>query len=101
MLKKDMLELCLLELVGRQDCYGYAILDRLHAVFPSIQESVIYAHLRGLSKEGCIEVYLGGTSGGPARKYYRLTESGRTRRGELLCQWRELREAMDSLIGTE
>ena len=51
MLKKDLLELCLLSLMAQGDQYGYELLRRLHAVFPDVQESAIYAILRGLCRE--------------------------------------------------
>lgn len=97
MLKKDLLELCLLHLLAQGDQYGYELLRRLHTVFPDVQESAIYAILRGLCREGYTERYQGETSGGPARKYYRLTEAGRVRRAALLEVWRKTRDALAAL----
>jgi len=97
MLKKDVLELCLLHLMAQGDQYGYELLRRLHEVFPDTQESAIYALLRGLCREGCTERYQGGTSGGPARKYYRLTDAGRSRLDTLLKLWRGTRDALSAL----
>ena len=97
MLKKDLLELCLLSLMARGDQYGYELLRRLHAVFPDVQESAIYAILRQLCRENCTERYQGETSGGPARKYYRLTEEGRARLAALLETWRGTRDALAAL----
>ena len=39
MLKKDLIELCLLHLLAQGDRYGYDLLKKLHAVFPDTQES--------------------------------------------------------------
>ena len=110
MLKRDLLELCLLHLMAGGDQYGYELLRRLHAVFPDVQESAIYAILRQLCREGHTERYQGEASGGPARKYYRLTEAGRAprpdryggipgraRRAALLEAWRETRDALTAL----
>ena len=97
MLKKDLVELCLLHLLSQGDQYGYDLLRRLHAAFPDTQESAVYAILRGLGKEGCSEQYMGETSDGPARKYYRLTPQGVSRYGELLQQWRALKAALTEL----
>lgn len=97
MLKRDLLELCLLHLMAQGDQYGYELLRRLHAVFPDVQESAIYAILRGLCREGATERYQGETSGGPARKYYRLTEPGRERYASLLELWRGTRDALTAL----
>ena len=92
MLKKDLIELCLLHLLSTGDRYGYEVLSRLHAAFPDTQESAIYALLRGLGQQ-----YQGETSGGPARKYYRLTDAGRERYAALLTQWRSMCAALKEL----
>ena len=94
MLKKDLLELCLLQLLAGGDKYGYEVLTPLRAAFPDTQESAIYAILRQLCREGATERYQGETSGGPTRKYYRLTGAGRERLGALLRQWDALRRAL-------
>ena len=97
MLKKDLLELCLLHLMVQGDQYGYELLRRLHGVFPDVQESAIYAILRGLCREGATERYEGETSGGPTRKYYRITEAGEARCASLLETWRTTRDALTAL----
>ena len=97
MLKKDTIELCLLSLLAGEDLYGYEILRRIHENFPDTQESAIYALLRGLCREGSTEQYQGETSGGPARKYYRITTEGEKKRSELLERWRHLRDALAAL----
>ena len=97
MLKKDLVELCLLHLLSQRDQYGYDLLRRLHAAFPDTQESAVYAILRGLGREGFLEQYMGATSDGPARKYYRLTDRGTDRYGELLKLWRALKAALAEL----
>ena len=97
MLKKDLLELCLLSLMAQGDQYGYELLRRLHAVFPDVQESAIYAILRGLCREGYTERYQGETSGGPARKYYRLTPAGAAKHAQLLEAWRSLKATLEAL----
>ena len=98
MLKKDLIELCLLHLISQGDRYGYDLLRRLHTAFPDTQESAVYALLRGLCKEACSEQYMGETSDGPTRKYYRLTDHGMGRYGILLKQWRALRDALAELL---
>lgn len=97
MLKKDLIELCLLHLLSTGDRYGYEVLSRLHDAFPDTQESAVYALLRGLGRDGCTESYQGEVSGGPTRKYYKLTEGGRTRYVTLLTQWRTLCTALKEM----
>lgn len=97
MLKKELIELCLLHLLTQGDQYGYELLRRLHDAFPDTQESAIYALLRGLCRDGCSQQYTGAVSEGPARKYYRLTDAGLARYGARLKQWRAMREALSKL----
>jgi len=96
-LKKDLIELCLLHLMSTGDRYGYEVLSRLHDAFPDTQESAIYAILRVLGKSGYTDQYQGEVSGGPARKYYRLTGAGRERYAALLGQWRSMCAALREL----
>lgn len=97
MLKKDLIELCLLHLLSQGDKYGYEILSRLHEAFPDTQESAVYALLRKLCKDGFSESYQGQRSEGPPRKYYRLTPEGDQKRLELLAEWRSMRSAITAL----
>jgi PadR family transcriptional regulator PadR len=96
-LKKDLMELCLLRLLAERDAYGYEFLHRIHQAFPGTQESAIYALLRQLCREGYTRQYEGDASGGPTRKYYRITEAGREELARLLAEWSRLRDALDAL----
>ncbi len=96
MLKKDLLALCLLQLLAGGDKYGYEVLTPLRAAFPDTQESAIYALLRGLGREKYTEWYMAPGGGGPDRKYYRLTPAGRDRLEELKGDWRNMRDAIAS-----
>lgn len=97
MLKKEVMALCLLQLLTQADRYGYELLGQLRAGFPDTQESAIYALLRGLCQEGYTQQYQGETSGGPVRKYYRITPTGQEKYAQLLAQWRLLRDTVAEL----
>ena len=94
MLKKDLLELCLLQLLSGGEKYGYEVLTPLRAAFPDTQESAIYALLRGLGKEGFTEWYMAPGGGGPDRKYYKLTPAGQARLELLRADGRHMRDAI-------
>ncbi len=100
MLKKELIELCLLHLLAQRDWYGYEMLSRIYEAFPDTAESAVYALLRGLKNGGFAETYQGQTSAGPVRKYYRITDAGKERHQALLCQWRQLAAAIHQ-IGVE
>ena len=97
MLKKDLLELCLLQLLRGEDRYGYELLRLLHSAFPDTQESAVYALLRGLCREGSTEQYRRESPEGPDRKYYRITPRGQDKHAALLEDWRALTGALTAL----
>ena len=94
MLKKDLIELCLLYLLSAEDLYGYELLRRIHESFPDTRESAVYALIRNLSQEGYTIQYEGKTSDGPTRKYYHITDAGAEKMNCLLCEWVRLRDAL-------
>lgn len=74
--KKGVLELCVLSLLHQRDCYGYEISDVLSRHI-DIADGTVYPILRKLKADGLLSTYLQEESGGPPRKYYKLTELGR------------------------
>ena len=74
--KKGVLELCVLALLRQRDCYGYEISEILSRRV-DIADGTVYPILRKLRADGLLTTYLQEESGGPPRKYYKLTELGR------------------------
>ena len=74
--KKGVLELCVLALLHKRDCYGYEISEFLSQHI-EIAGGTVYPILRKLKADGLLTGYLQEESGGPPRKYYQLTELGR------------------------
>lgn len=74
--KKGVLELCVLSLLAKRDWYGYEISDTLSKKI-DIADGTVYPILRKLKSDGLVVTYLSEESGGPPRKYYSLTETGR------------------------
>ena len=73
--KKDVLGLCVLSLLRKQDRYGYEISDYLSKHI-DIADGTVYPLLRKLKADGLVTTYLQEESGGPPRKYYKLTQLG-------------------------
>ncbi|NLM60525.1 MAG: PadR family transcriptional regulator [Clostridiales bacterium] len=74
--KKGVLELCVLSLLKKHDCYGYEISEYL-STHIDIADGTVYPILRKLKSEGILTTYMQEESGGPPRKYYSLTKLGR------------------------
>ena len=75
--KKGVLELCVLALLKKHDCYGYEISEYLSNHI-DIADGTVYPILRKLKSDGVLTTYLQEESGGPPRKYYSLTDLGRS-----------------------
>lgn len=73
--KKGVFELCVLSLLKKRDCYGYDVSESLSRHM-DISDGTVYPILRKLKADGLVTTYLSEESGGPPRKYYRLTELG-------------------------
>ena len=73
--KKGVLELCVLALLKRHDRYGYEISEFLSKHI-DISDGTVYPILRKLKSDGLLTTYLQEESGGPPRKYYKLTQTG-------------------------
>ncbi|WP_210467865.1 PadR family transcriptional regulator [Sporosarcina sp. 6E9] len=95
--KKGVLNLCVLVLLDKQDRYGYELVQKISNQI-SISEGSVYPLLRRLTKEGYFTTYLQESSEGPPRKYYKLTDTGRTYLHEQLVDWRNFTEGVNTLI---
>ncbi|HHW47362.1 MAG TPA: PadR family transcriptional regulator [Clostridiaceae bacterium] len=74
--KKGVLELCVLALLKKRDCYGYEVSEYLSNHI-DIADGTVYPILRKLKSEGLVTTYMQEESGGPPRKYYSITKLGR------------------------
>ncbi|HEY4553083.1 MAG TPA: PadR family transcriptional regulator [Bacillaceae bacterium] len=95
--KKGVLELCVLALLDKQDRYGYELVQKISDQI-AISEGSVYPLLRRLTKEGYFTTYLQESTEGPSRKYYKLTENGRTYLHELLNEWKEFTDGVNQLL---
>ena len=84
--KKGVIELCVLAMLARKDCYGYEISDTLAGKI-DISDGTVYPILRKLKSDGLVTTYLQEESGGPPRKYYTLTETGAARYQQDKAEW--------------
>jgi len=85
-LKKGVLEMLVLALLGKGESYAYEIANQL-ADLIGMGEGTIYPLMRRLQNDGLVATYLQESDTGPSRKYYRLTQPGRAALAAQRAQW--------------
>ena len=98
---KKILSLLLLRLVGEHDDYGYALVVRLrNAGFTELTEGSVYPALTRLESAGLLAAHLVPSTSGPARKYYVLTDAGRSEAARAQGAWSTLSHNVDQILKT-
>jgi len=96
-LKKGTLELCVLALLSRADMYGFELVGAISAQI-QISEGTIYPLMKRIKDEGYVTTYLQESPEGPPRKYYSITQSGRTTLTTMAEEWRNLSAGVNKIL---
>jgi PadR family transcriptional regulator PadR len=97
-LRKGVLELCILNVIGRRRVYGYDIVRQLRDIDALVvREGTIYPILSRLKRDGLVRTSLEESPEGPARKYYELTRRGGQLLTEMNSYWDVLSRGMSVL----
>ena len=98
-LRKGTLEGCILKIISREAAYGYAIAVTLReSGFDDLTEGTLYPLLLRLERKGLIAAEYRTGSGGPSRKYYRLTPDGVQYLSEFAAAWQEASAAVNRIL---
>ena len=98
-LLKGVLDMAVLAVLCTEDGYGYDVVRRLRtAGLSEIAEASVYGTLRRLFADGALTSYVVPSEEGPHRKYYGLTDAGRTQLGTLASTWAEFSGVINSLV---
>ena len=97
-LRKGVLELCILNIIGHRRIYGYDIVRHLRDIDALVvREGTIYPILSRLKRDGLARTSLEESPEGPARKYYELTRRGQQLLDEMNSYWDVLSRGMSGL----
>lgn len=98
-LMRGTLEGCILQILSEEVTYGYEIVAKLTEYgFTDVKEGTIYPLLVRLEKKKYIESEFRPSPLGPSRKYYILTEDGRTYLEEFIECWNQVSDAMNHIF---
>jgi len=94
-MRKGVLEFCILSIIKEKEAYTSDILETLKDAKLLVVEGTVYPLLTRLKNDGLLSYRWEESTSGPPRKYYGLTELGKTFLNELNGNWTELSDAVN------
>ncbi|KRM56263.1 PadR family transcriptional regulator [Secundilactobacillus malefermentans] len=98
-ISSELLDGCVLAILEDEDYYGYTLTQRVQQAV-TVSESTMYPVLRRLKKNGLLTTY-DEPFQGRNRRYYQITQEGRTHLATVRDEWQEFREGIESMLGDE
>lgn len=96
---RGILEVTVLALLDDRESYGYELAQALElSGIGPIKGGTLYPVLLRLQRADLIAAAWREGDGGPARKYYRLTDAGRRELRETTAAWRDFTARVDGLL---
>jgi PadR family transcriptional regulator PadR len=87
-LLKGILEGCVLEIISREETYGYEIVKKLNSLgFEDIVEGTVYTILLRLEKNRLVDIQRKPSEIGPQRKFYSLNAAGQKELALFWSKW--------------
>jgi PadR family transcriptional regulator, regulatory protein PadR len=96
-MRKGTLELCILAIVNKKDCYASDIINTLKEKNLIVVEGTLYPLLTRQKNAGLLSYRWEESTQGPPRKYYALTDQGKQFLTELDSSWKELVSVVHSI----
>ncbi len=97
-MRKGVLELCILSIIGEKDAYASDIIEKLKEAKLIIVEGTLYPLLTRLKNDGMTTYRWEESKSGPPRKYFQITDIGKAVLNELKVGWQELSVAVEKII---
>jgi PadR family transcriptional regulator PadR len=94
-MRKGILEYCILSVLSRNSCYASDIIKELKEAEVIVVEGTLYPLLTRQKNAGLLSYRWEESQQGPPRKYYELTEQGRSYLADLDKSWQELVESVN------
>ncbi|MEU6676250.1 PadR family transcriptional regulator [Streptomyces sp. NPDC046925] len=95
---KGTLEGCVLEIIDREETYGYAITRQLNELgFGDVIEGTVYTILLRLERNKLVQVTKRPSGVGPPRKFYALNDAGREELATFWAKWQYVSSRIDKL----
>lgn len=93
-MRKGILELCVLSIISKEEAYPSDIIKKLKEFKLIVVEGTLYPLLNRLKNAGLLTYTWKESNAGPPRKYYIITNEGKTFLVGLIDTWEELNHAI-------
>src|SRR2546430_135123 len=101
-LLRGTLDAAVLAVVAEHDGYGYDVLRRLRAAgLDEVGDASVYGTLRRLHRGGSLTTYVLPSDEAPPRRYYGITDRGRSALAEARATWADFSRTLDVLLGID
>ncbi|MCU0437970.1 MAG: PadR family transcriptional regulator [Raineya sp.] len=97
-MRKGILEFCILGIIARGEIYSSDILEELTSAKIMVVDGTLYPLLTRLKNAGLVEYRWVESDSGPPRKYFTITETGKTFLEQLQLTWDELVSSTQQII---
>jgi PadR family transcriptional regulator PadR len=96
-MRKGILEFCILSILNTHEAYPSEILEQLKQAKLIVVEGTLYPLLTRLKNIELLTYRWEESTSGPPRKYYSITEHGKSTLEALQITWNELQHAVETL----
>ena len=96
-MRKGVLEYCILCILSNKEAYASSILEELKAVGMLVVEGTLYPLLIRQKNQGLLSYRWEESPQGPPRKYYVITDKGRTQLADMDAAWQEMVQSIQTL----
>uniref|UniRef100_UPI0039A5E404 PadR family transcriptional regulator n=1 Tax=Ornithobacterium rhinotracheale TaxID=28251 RepID=UPI0039A5E404 len=97
-MRKGILELCILSIIKRGDCYSSDIIEELKNAQMLVVEGTLYPLLTRLKNARMLSYRWEESTSGPPRKYFDITPEGEKFLNELIDSWYNLTQTVSHII---
>jgi len=96
-MRKGVLEYCILCILSKKEAYASSIIEELKAANMIVVEGTLYPLLIRQKNQGLLSYRWEESTQGPPRKYYEITEKGRSQLTEMDAAWQEMVSSIETL----
>ena len=96
-MRKGVLEYCILCILAKHEEYASNIIEELKKADMIVVEGTLYPLLIRQKNQGLLSYRWEESTQGPPRKYYCITEKGRSQLADMDSAWQEMVRAIETL----